>query len=173
MKKQVLSNENPCINSTGEIYSITPLSGTVGYAWTVPTGSTITSGQRTSSIIVNFGNSNGAVFVSATHTKQPESNYLLIALKLALINNVEYIRSIFYPCYSPSGQPTIAYSNSPSAKATVVKFDGDNWVNVGNASFTPEGSVYSNPAYNTAAVHFMRDYILFVSQWEQIITTVN
>ena len=41
--------------------------------------------------------------------------------------------------FSPSGQLYIAYSDgatSPLAKATVMKFNGSNWVNVGNAGFS-------------------------------------
>jgi len=58
----------PCTNAVGVTYSITPLSGAVGYSWTVPAGSTITSGQGTTTITVNFGSTNGAIFVSAYGT---------------------------------------------------------------------------------------------------------
>jgi len=57
-------NANPCINAVGETYSISALPGATGYMWTVPTGSAITGGQGTTSIAVNFGTTNGAVFVS-------------------------------------------------------------------------------------------------------------
>lgn len=58
----------PCINSVGVTYSITPISGAMGYNWTVPVGSTITGGQGTTTITVTFGSTSGAIFVSAYGT---------------------------------------------------------------------------------------------------------
>lgn len=58
----------PCINAVGVTYSIAPLSGAVGYTWTVPIGSIITAGQGTTTITVSFGSTNGAIFVSAYGT---------------------------------------------------------------------------------------------------------
>ncbi|MEI6434398.1 MAG: DUF1566 domain-containing protein [Bacteroidota bacterium] len=61
----ISGNARPCMNAFGETYSIAALSGAIGYTWKVPPGATITDGQGTNSITVNFGTSNGAVFVSA------------------------------------------------------------------------------------------------------------
>jgi gliding motility-associated-like protein len=54
-----------CSNSTGNVYTV---SNTVGstYAWTVPAGATITSGQGTNSITVTFGGTGGNVTVVET-----------------------------------------------------------------------------------------------------------
>jgi hypothetical protein len=60
----ITGNANPCINAVGETYSITALPGATGYMWTVPTGAAIISGQGTTLITVDFGTTNGAVFVS-------------------------------------------------------------------------------------------------------------
>lgn len=49
---------------TGLVYSVTPVAG-LTYNWTVSGGSTIVSGQGTSSIIVTWGNNSGAVKVTA------------------------------------------------------------------------------------------------------------
>lgn len=43
-----------------------------------------------------------------------------------------------------SGTPYVAYRDNITAKATVVKYDGSNWVVVGNPNFSPLG------AYNTS-----------------------
>ncbi len=56
-----------CSGTTGETYSVTPEAG-ASYAWTVPAGSSITSGQGTSSIEVTFGTNSGNVSVTATNT---------------------------------------------------------------------------------------------------------
>lgn len=55
----------PCENGAGVVYSVPPLSGAIGYLWTVPVGSTIVSGQGTTSVTVNLGATSGGVFVSA------------------------------------------------------------------------------------------------------------
>jgi hypothetical protein len=54
-----------CANSTGDVYSINYLSGAL-YTWSVPTGMTITSGQGTSNIMVNAGQTIGSGNVTVT-----------------------------------------------------------------------------------------------------------
>ena len=55
-----------CSNSlTGKTYSISAVAGATTYVWTVPTGSTITSGQGTTSINVSFSSIGGTVVVTA------------------------------------------------------------------------------------------------------------
>jgi uncharacterized protein (TIGR02145 family) len=48
---------NICYNSTGIVYSIPAIPKVTSYVWSVPTGSTITSGQNTHSITVDFSTS--------------------------------------------------------------------------------------------------------------------
>ena len=48
-------------------YSIAAVAGAASYNWTVPSGSTITSGQGSVSINVNFGNNSGNISVTATN----------------------------------------------------------------------------------------------------------
>ena len=57
-----------CASSTGNIYSISPVSNATSYTWTVPAGSTITSGQGTTSITVTFGTTSGNVTVTPTNS---------------------------------------------------------------------------------------------------------
>ena len=47
-------------------YSVTPLAGVTSYTWTVPTGSTIVSGQGTSSIVATNGTTSGNIGCSAS-----------------------------------------------------------------------------------------------------------
>ncbi|HLF46512.1 MAG TPA: glycine-rich protein, partial [Chitinophagaceae bacterium] len=54
-----------CSGSAGN-YSISAITGATSYTWTVPAGSTITSGQGTTSISVSFGNNSGNISVTAT-----------------------------------------------------------------------------------------------------------
>jgi polygalacturonase len=53
-----------CTGQTGVGYSISSVSGAATYAWTVPTGATVASGQGSTSISVNWGSNAGSVTVT-------------------------------------------------------------------------------------------------------------
>ncbi|HTS19722.1 MAG TPA: glycosyl hydrolase family 28 protein [Verrucomicrobiae bacterium] len=53
-----------CSGQTGLTYSISPVGGATTYAWTVPAGATVTSGQGTTSITVDWGTIAGNVQVT-------------------------------------------------------------------------------------------------------------
>ncbi len=63
----ISGNTSVCSNSTGNTYSIVSLPNATSYAWTVPVGATITSGQGTNSINVDFGTGSGSVSVNASN----------------------------------------------------------------------------------------------------------
>jgi hypothetical protein len=51
--------------------------------------------------------------------------------------------------FSKSGQPYVAYSDGAySSKASVMKFDGTNWVYIGNAGFSAGSIGYMSLAFN-------------------------
>lgn len=52
-------------NSTGNVFSVTPVSGATSYTWTFPAGCTITAGANTNSVTVTLGNTSGNVTVVA------------------------------------------------------------------------------------------------------------
>ena len=52
-------------NATNVAYSVVNTTGSA-YAWTVPSGATVVSGQGTNSIVVNFGLSSGVIAVQET-----------------------------------------------------------------------------------------------------------
>ena len=54
-----------CAGQTNVAYSVVPVYGATTYTWSVPAGSTIVSGQNTTSIVVNFGTTTGKVGVTA------------------------------------------------------------------------------------------------------------
>lgn len=56
-----------CSGSTGNVYSISTVSGATSYTWTVPSGSSVTSGQGTTSATVTYGATSGNVTVTATN----------------------------------------------------------------------------------------------------------
>ncbi|WP_144281885.1 Ig-like domain-containing protein [Chryseobacterium echinoideorum] len=70
-------------------FKITGISGATGYTWTVPTGATITSGQGTDSILVNFNNAgqSGTYNVCATPTNSCSTG-TQVCRTIAITNNV-------------------------------------------------------------------------------------
>jgi len=61
----ISGNSTPCPNSSGLTYSIEAIANATGYHWTVPQGTTILSGQGTTSIMVAFGAASGVICVAA------------------------------------------------------------------------------------------------------------
>lgn len=61
----ISGNTGACINSTNEIYSIASVPGASSYTWTVPAGASISSGQGSNSITVNWGTTSGNICVTA------------------------------------------------------------------------------------------------------------
>jgi hypothetical protein len=56
-----------CTGDEGVVYSIDPVANADSYAWTVPAGAIIASGQGTTSITVNFSSSSGNISVVASN----------------------------------------------------------------------------------------------------------
>ncbi len=76
----ITGNSNPCKNTT-EAYSIDAVANASTYNWTVPSGATVTNGQGTTSISVDFGTTNGDVSVRSENGCG-ESAYLDLAITL-------------------------------------------------------------------------------------------
>ncbi|MGE0636045.1 MAG: glycine-rich protein, partial [Bacteroidia bacterium] len=55
-------------NQTGVSYSISAVAGATSYNWTVPSGASISGGQGTTSITVNFGTTSGNICVTASNS---------------------------------------------------------------------------------------------------------
>jgi PKD repeat protein len=64
----ISGSSNVCQSATGNTYSIAAVTGATNYTWTVPVGSTITSGQGTTSIAVDAGSVGGTISVVASST---------------------------------------------------------------------------------------------------------
>lgn len=57
-----------CSATTGNVYSIAAVAGATSYTWTVPAGSSISSGQGTNSATVTIGSSSGNITVTASNS---------------------------------------------------------------------------------------------------------
>ena len=55
-------------SGTSNVYSISTVSNATSYTWTVPTGTTITAGQNSTSLTVNSGSTSGNISVSASNS---------------------------------------------------------------------------------------------------------
>jgi gliding motility-associated-like protein len=62
----VFACSDVCVNSTGNIFTATGSS--TGYSWSTPSGTTITSGQGTGSITVDWNSTGGPIYVTATNS---------------------------------------------------------------------------------------------------------
>ncbi|MEA3447213.1 MAG: FISUMP domain-containing protein [Bacteroidota bacterium] len=63
----ISGNITVCGEDSGETYSIAAVDGALSYTWTVPSGASITSGQGTTNITVDFGTSSGDICVTANN----------------------------------------------------------------------------------------------------------
>ncbi len=76
---------NPACSGTGAVYSVTLIPGS-SYLWTVPSGSTITSGATgpdNNQITVSFGTTNGNITVTETNAASCTGNTQSLAISLA------------------------------------------------------------------------------------------
>ncbi|MFT6017247.1 MAG: gliding motility-associated-like protein [Saprospiraceae bacterium] len=63
------ANSNVCAGTANSNYAIAPVANTTGYIWTIPTGATITNGDNTTSINVDWGTATtGDICVTATNS---------------------------------------------------------------------------------------------------------
>ncbi len=63
------ANSNVCAATANSNYAIAPVADATGYVWTIPTGATITNGDNTTSINVDWGTAtSGDICVTATNS---------------------------------------------------------------------------------------------------------
>ena len=104
-------------NETSKTYSITAIAG-AAYNWSVPAGATITSGQGTNAVTVNWGTTGGDVSVTATTSGCTANTYKLAVTTEAAIpvekihEDFQSNRNVLYPV--KTGVLTEAVAN-PSA----------------------------------------------------------
>ncbi len=136
-----------CPGGTGT-YSISSVIGAVSYDWSVPSGSTITSGQGTTSINVTFGYTSGTVSVTAINSCGAASGASYTAA----------LTPIFTITVQPTNSSTSCTTGSVASFSVTatgggltyqwqVSTDGGNtWSNVSN------GGIYSGATTATLTV---------------------
>lgn len=106
-----------CEGSTGITYSITPIPGVTDYSWTIPTGAVITSGQNTSSIVVDYpiGSSSGNITVAGSNSCG--NGLASPPLPITLIPLPATAGTISGPTAVCAGATNIQYSIAPLSNA--------------------------------------------------------
>lgn len=110
----IIGNASPCQNQQGLVYSINPVPGANSYTWTVPSDALITSGQGSTSIVVNIGYSEEAISVVASNNCGASSPASL-PLTLGLLPEFVSINGIFQVC---ADTPGMEYTVNPEEGVT-------------------------------------------------------
>jgi hypothetical protein len=135
-------------NSTGVVYSVPNNPGST-YAWTVPTGATIVSGNGTNSIVVDFGPSGGTGAVSvvetnsygsATSTKNIQTGPAPVVSSVTGPSNVTPGQTYAYSV-TPDPNPNTTYNWSVPQGATIVSGQGTPNITVSFPPGTSTGNV--------------------------------
>ncbi|SHK54526.1 beta strand repeat-containing protein [Epilithonimonas mollis] len=122
-------------------FTISGISGATGYTWTVPTGATITSGQGSDAILVNFNNAgqSGTYNVCATPTNDCGSG-TQVCRAIAITNNV-------------NNEISGTVYNDPDGSASGLKVDGTPISQIGGKqlyAILTQSATTGSPATNRA-----------------------
>jgi hypothetical protein len=81
-----------CELTSANVYSIAPVNGATTYTWTIPVGSTITSGQGSTSIMLDAGTQSGnlEVIASSTCGTSQASISLLTINPIPVVSQADY-----------------------------------------------------------------------------------
>tara|TARA_R100000750_G_scaffold43554_2_gene29047 strand:- start:123943 stop:127437 length:3495 start_codon:yes stop_codon:yes gene_type:complete len=141
----ITGSVSECNNATGVSYSIAAVNGTTNYTWTVPTGATITSGQGTTAITVNYGTNSGSVTVTPSNScgNGGLSSTSVTIAPCGSAPVAEFSATPKNICEGETVSFTDLSSNTPTSWS---------WTFVGG---TPSSSTSQNPTitYNTAGTY--------------------
>lgn len=128
----ITGNVTPCTTQLGVSYSIASVTNATTYTWTV-TGGTIASGQGTTSITVNWGNSSsGQVCVTAGNTCGNSAQNCLSINLMSAPASPGAITGTLSPCTLQAG---VSYSIANVSNATTY-----NWTVTGGTIASGQGT---------------------------------
>jgi poly(hydroxyalkanoate) depolymerase family esterase len=119
-------------NSTNVTYSVTNTIGSA-YAWTVPAGASIVSGQGTNSIVVNFGTNSG--FISVQETTSAGCINDVASLYVTVSYTVTVTQTSSIACY---GEATATLSVTATGGTSPYTYS---WAPSGGTASTTTGLV--------------------------------
>lgn len=127
----IISGINSLCYGDSKTFSIDPVSGATGYAWSVPTDAIISSGQNTSSIIMVIGTNNGVIQVTPYNSNgngiSSSSNVTAVFKPMVTIQPLNQIVSKDSNVYFVSG------SSNNTSKFQWQQNSGNSFVNLNNA----------------------------------------
>lgn len=139
-------------------YSISAVPGASSYTWSVPSGSTITSGQGTTSITVNFGSTSGNISVYASNScgNSSSSSLSLNVTSLpanagAISGNTSVSAGVTYTYSISPVSGATSYTWSVPSGATIISGQGTTSIQV---QF-PTSSFPSSQTYTTPGTYYL------------------
>jgi hypothetical protein len=154
----VTGQDTVSYGQSGVTYSV-PANPAVSFAWVVPSGAAIVSGQGTNSIVVNFGSSGGNVTVTRSNAYgSNNSSLLVVAGPIPTVSSIVGSTSVSQGqtyTYSVNNDPTLSYNWSVPSGATIVSGQGTNTITVsyGPSAVNGNVSVTGTNAYGTTSVN--------------------
>lgn len=148
----IINGDNKvCQNEENIIYSINSIAGVTNYTWTVPSGSTIVSGQGTTQIIVDYSSvaSSGNVTVRAENACGNSASQVLTVTVVAIPQLTLNAPSGDITCSNPSVTIT-ASSSTPLVNYSWNAING--------------GNITSGANTATATVNASGEYIITVTE---------
>ncbi|MCE9540431.1 MAG: T9SS type A sorting domain-containing protein, partial [Bacteroidetes bacterium] len=133
-------------NATNITYSVVNTSGST-YAWTVPSGASIVSGQGSNSIVVNFGTSSGSISVEETTNTSCKNDIATLYVTVGYLVTVS--QTSFIAC---NGDATAALSVVATGGTGAYTY---NWSPGGGTASTASGlaaGVYTVTVTDNASV---------------------
>jgi hypothetical protein len=139
-----------CAGQTGVTYSISSVTGATGYNWTVPSGSTITSGANTPSITVTIGSTSGTVSVTPTNTC---GSATFATSTSVTVNTIPAVAgSITGSTTVCAGQTSVTYSISSVTGATGYSWTAPSGSTITSGANTTSITVTYGPTSGTVSV---------------------
>ncbi|MEI6684442.1 MAG: SBBP repeat-containing protein, partial [Bacteroidota bacterium] len=154
----ITGNTGICAPATGVLYSIAPVPIASGYTWTVPAGATIISGQNTTSITVDYGQTavSGYITVLASNAcgqGEPDSLIVTVSPAATLAGNNIVKPGYPYTYYTESGMNNyqwnavggiITWGGSTSSSSAVIQWGAAGTGMVSVTYTTPGGCTTSS-----------------------------
>ena len=111
-----------CSGQSGVNYSVASVANASFYSWTVPVGSTITTGQGTNSITVTFGSASGSVCVTSGNGCGTSTSSSCKSISVDPNPAVGTVGTISGPSAVCSGQSGILYTVAAVSGATTYNW---------------------------------------------------
>jgi hypothetical protein len=141
-----------CRNTTGNLYSVPSVTGATSYTWTVPSGATISSGQGTNSVSINFGSaavSGNICVTSGNSCGNSSAACKAITVVTSIPTTPASITGTTLPCANSSAVPyscpvvsnAASYNWVVPSTATIASGQGTNSITVNFGSTFSSGNV--------------------------------